>query len=247
MSRLSPDAWTQRARAWQLSPTADSLAYGALPPSLGKVPANNGIEQAGRAKLRSHQHLPSRSRRYAPPNRLAGIRTGIILDSRDSPIPPPPPPIESLMLCAIVARQRHESLLDEMEDAVSRGAKLLELRLDFLRHEPRLGEILKRRKSTTHRHLPAKRRWGDLEWVGGEKAATDPGGNHARVRLCRPGEDIAGSIPRFGPPSELSVITTCRGCPTWGRPGNGFPSSTRMSLRSRAWGVRRRTVSNSCG
>ena len=49
------------------------------------------------------------------------------------------------MLCAILARQRHESLIAEMAEAAAQGAKILELRLDYLANEPRLKEILAHR------------------------------------------------------------------------------------------------------
>lgn len=101
-------------------------------------------------------------------------------------------------LCAIVARQRHESLLAEMDEAFERGARLLELRLDFLRSEPRIKEIL------AHRRCPViatlRRREDGGKWAGSEER---------RVQLLRVAiaegvdyvdleEDVAGQIARFG-------------------------------------------------
>jgi 3-dehydroquinate dehydratase/shikimate dehydrogenase len=102
------------------------------------------------------------------------------------------------MLCTILARQRHEALYEEMDEAVSRGAKLLELRLDFLRHEPRLGEILRRRKVPLIATFRRKEDGGI--WSGTEekrqqlqRAAVALGFDYVDLE-----EDVAESIPRFG-------------------------------------------------
>jgi 3-dehydroquinate dehydratase/shikimate dehydrogenase len=107
------------------------------------------------------------------------------------------------MLCAIVARQRHETLLEEMDEAVARGAKLLELRLDFLRHEPRLGEILKRRKAPVVATIRRKEDGGI--WNGSEekrkqllRAAVALGFDYVDLEA-----NVANEIPRFGTTKRL--------------------------------------------
>ncbi|MBY0586451.1 shikimate dehydrogenase [bacterium] len=107
------------------------------------------------------------------------------------------------MLCAIIARQRHETLLEEMDEAVARGAKLLELRLDFLRHEPRLGEILKRKKVPVIATLRRKEDGGI--WNGTEekrqqllRAAVALGFDYVDLEA-----DVAAEIPRFGPTKRI--------------------------------------------
>lgn len=102
------------------------------------------------------------------------------------------------MLCAIVARQRHESLIDEMAAAASRGAGILELRLDYLGSEPRLKEILSHRKRPM---IATLRRASDGgAWKGPEerriqllKAAVVEGFDYVDIE-----DDIADQVPRFG-------------------------------------------------
>ncbi|MBX9652665.1 shikimate dehydrogenase [bacterium] len=102
------------------------------------------------------------------------------------------------MLCAIVARQRHESLLAEMKTAVKRGAQLLELRLDFLKSEPRFGMILAKRKCPLIATIRRREEGG--KWAGSEerrlqllRAAIAEGFDYVDLE-----DDVAGQIPRFG-------------------------------------------------
>ena len=102
------------------------------------------------------------------------------------------------MLCAIVARQRHETLLAEMETAVKRGAKLLELRLDFLKSEPRFGSILRKRRCPLIATIRRREEGG--KWSGSEerrlqllRAAIAEGFDYVDLE-----DDIAGQVARFG-------------------------------------------------
>jgi len=46
------------------------------------------------------------------------------------------------MICVVIARTRHKMMLAEMQEAVRRGAQLLELRLDFLAKPPDFKRLL---------------------------------------------------------------------------------------------------------
>jgi 3-dehydroquinate dehydratase/shikimate dehydrogenase len=102
------------------------------------------------------------------------------------------------MLCAILARQRHESLIAEMAEAAAQGAKILELRLDYLANEPRLKEIL------AHRPCPLiatiRRASDGGKWTASEarriqllKAAVVEGFDYVDLE-----DDVCDQVPRFG-------------------------------------------------
>jgi 3-dehydroquinate dehydratase/shikimate dehydrogenase len=46
------------------------------------------------------------------------------------------------MICVVIGRSRHKMILAEMQEAVKRGAQLIELRLDFLARTPDLKRLL---------------------------------------------------------------------------------------------------------
>jgi 3-dehydroquinate dehydratase / shikimate dehydrogenase len=102
------------------------------------------------------------------------------------------------MICVILGRGRHSSMVDEWHKAVDAGVHLVELRADCLRREPELKRLLADRPSP---HVFTVRRGADGGlWRGPEEK---------RIRVLREAiamgvdyvdleMDIAASIPRFG-------------------------------------------------
>lgn len=102
------------------------------------------------------------------------------------------------MICVILGRGRHTSLVEEWKEAADAGAELAELRVDCLRRDPDLKRLL------TERHTPLvftirRAAEGGL-WRGNEEK---------RIRILREAiaagveyvdleMDIAAQIPRFG-------------------------------------------------
>lgn len=102
------------------------------------------------------------------------------------------------MLCAILARQRHESLLAEMTEAAAKRVRLVELRLDYLTSEPRLREILAHKKCPVIATFRRAQDGGN--WKGSEekriqllKAAVAEGFDYVDIE-----DDVAERVPRFG-------------------------------------------------
>ncbi len=102
------------------------------------------------------------------------------------------------MICVILGRGRHTSLIEEWKEAADAGAQLVELRADCLRRDPDLKRILANR--FTPCVFTVRRSADGGLWRAGEEK---------RVRLIREAivagvdfvdleMDIAGQIPRFG-------------------------------------------------
>lgn len=108
-------------------------------------------------------------------------------------------------ICAIIARQRHEALFEEMDQAADRGAKLLEIRLDYLRNEPQLSEIIERRRCPLIATI--RRREDGGKWPGSEehRVAVLKGAILAGFDYVDLEDDIAGSVARFG--STLRIVS----------------------------------------
>ncbi|MGL5095310.1 MAG: type I 3-dehydroquinate dehydratase, partial [Planctomycetia bacterium] len=115
--------------------------------------------------------------------------------------------------CVIVGRSRHKKMVEEMQAAVDAGARLVELRLDFLQHDPKISEILR------HRRVPlvatVRRKADGGRWAGSEEA---------RLKLLRLliaagfdyvdlEDDVAGSIPRFGATKRIVSMHDFEGMP----------------------------------
>jgi 3-dehydroquinate dehydratase/shikimate dehydrogenase len=116
-------------------------------------------------------------------------------------------------IAAIIARQRHESLIDEMHHAVDRGAKLLEIRLDYVKSGPRLSQILSARRVpliATVRRREDGGKWADTEERRLQllRAAIAEGFDYVDLE-----DDIAASIPRFGSTRRLISHHDMEGMP----------------------------------
>ena len=102
------------------------------------------------------------------------------------------------MICVILGRGRHTSLLEEWKEAAAAGAKLAELRIDCLRREPDLKRLLGERFSPcvfTIRRAADGGLWrsGEEKRVRFLREAIVAGVDYVDLEM-----DIAGSVPRFG-------------------------------------------------
>jgi 3-dehydroquinate dehydratase / shikimate dehydrogenase len=101
-------------------------------------------------------------------------------------------------VCVVIGRTRHKMMIAEIQEAARRGARLIELRLDFLARAPDLKRLLANKPcpmvATVRRPADGGR------WPGNEEA------RHALLRQAIVGgfdwvdleTDIADSIRRFG-------------------------------------------------
>jgi 3-dehydroquinate dehydratase/shikimate dehydrogenase len=102
------------------------------------------------------------------------------------------------MICVVIGRSRHKMVLAEMQEAVKRGAQMIELRLDFISRTPDLKRLLSGKQCplvATVRRPADGGRWSNTE--------------EARIRLLKEAvlagfdyvdleTDIAGNVRRFG-------------------------------------------------
>jgi 3-dehydroquinate dehydratase/shikimate dehydrogenase len=102
------------------------------------------------------------------------------------------------MICVSIARSQHQAMIETHRTLVSQGAKLVELRLDYLGASPDLRRLLADRPSPVVICCRRKRDGG--RWAGTEeerqtllRAAIADGVEYVDLE-----EDIAAQIPRFG-------------------------------------------------
>ncbi len=107
------------------------------------------------------------------------------------------------MICVSIARSQHQAVIDTHRELVAEGAKLVELRLDYLGTAPDLKRLLAGRPSPVIVCCRRKRDGG--RWAGSEeerlmllRAAIADGVDYVDLE-----EDIAGQIPRFGPTKRI--------------------------------------------
>lgn len=102
------------------------------------------------------------------------------------------------MICVSIARTRHRMMIAEHQALAERGAKLVELRIDWLSREPDIARLLKDRP--TPAIITCRRANDGGKWRGTEET---------RMRLLRTAiisgadyvdleDDIASSVPRYG-------------------------------------------------
>src|SRR5205085_963164 len=117
------------------------------------------------------------------------------------------------VICAVIGRTRHKMMQIEIQEAAKRGARLIELRLDFLAKAPDFKRLLKDRPCPL---VATFRRPAD----GGRFR----GSEEERRMLLRQAivagfdwvdleADIAGSIPRFGKVKRIASHHDMRGVP----------------------------------
>jgi 3-dehydroquinate dehydratase/shikimate dehydrogenase len=116
-------------------------------------------------------------------------------------------------LCGVIARKRHEKVLQEMADADRIGLNLLEIRLDFLNREPRFKEILSKRRCPLIATMRRKKDGGLFS--GSEekrrallRAAVAEGFDYVDIE-----SDIALSVPRYGDAKRIVSFHDFHGVP----------------------------------
>src|SRR5436190_19229434 len=102
------------------------------------------------------------------------------------------------MICVAIARTRHRMVLAEHQAMSQRGAKLVELRVDWLSRAPDVARLLKDRPTPTI--VTCRRREDGGKWTGTEderrtvlRTAIISGADYVDLEM-----DIAKSIPRYG-------------------------------------------------
>lgn len=102
------------------------------------------------------------------------------------------------MICVSIARTRHKMVLAEHQALAQRGAKLIELRVDWLSRAPDVPRLLKDRPTPVV--VTCRRREDGGKWTGTEderrtvlRTAIISGADYVDLE-----DDIAKSIPRYG-------------------------------------------------
>src|SRR5262249_26085419 len=134
--------------------------------------------------------LPDGAAEYDDPNRLASARR--VRGNRDMTGSP------SERICVVVGRTRHKMVQAEIKEAVKRGARLIELRLDFLAKAPDFKRLLADKSCqlmATVRRPAAGGRWGGTEKDGQTLLRQAIVGGFDWVDLET---DVADTIRRFG-------------------------------------------------
>jgi 3-dehydroquinate dehydratase/shikimate dehydrogenase len=118
------------------------------------------------------------------------------------------------MLCVTVARTRHKHTIQEHLDVAAQGAKLVELRLDYIARSVELARVLKNRPTAVV--VTCRRKEDGGRW---EKSEED------RLMLLRQSiamgveyidleEDTAAKIPRYGKTKRIISYHNFEGVPT---------------------------------
>ncbi len=105
------------------------------------------------------------------------------------------------MICVAIGRSRHKHILAEHRHLVEQGAKLVELRLDYVTSKINIRRLLAEQSDLDCQIIITCRRLEDGgKWTGSEEArqlvlreAIAEGVDYVDIE-----EDIAGQIPRFG-------------------------------------------------
>ena len=102
------------------------------------------------------------------------------------------------MICVSIGRTRHKMITLEHRALADRGAKLVELRLDWLSRLPDLGRLIDNRPTPVI--ITCRRREDGGRWRGNEdqrmtilRSAIVAGVDYVDIE-----EDIAKSVPRYG-------------------------------------------------
>jgi 3-dehydroquinate dehydratase/shikimate dehydrogenase len=116
-------------------------------------------------------------------------------------------------VCIVIARTRHRMVAMEIQQAARAGAKLLEIRLDFISRAPDLRRLLENKPCPIIATI--RRREDGGRWTGSEDA------RKTLLRQCIVGgfdwidleTDVADEIPRFGPTKRIVSYHNIEGVP----------------------------------
>ncbi len=117
------------------------------------------------------------------------------------------------MICVSIARGRHRHMIAEHRHLVEQGAKLVELRLDYINGEVNLKRLLVDRPSPVVATCRRERDGG--KWPGSEeqrlmllRSAIAEGADYVDLE-----DDIAGQIPRYGKTKRIISLHDYRKTP----------------------------------
>jgi 3-dehydroquinate dehydratase/shikimate dehydrogenase len=117
------------------------------------------------------------------------------------------------MICVAIGRGRHRHMISEHRHLVEQGARLVELRLDYLNREVNLKRLLADRACPVI--ITCRRREDGGKWAGSEEArlmllrtAIAEGADYVDLE-----EDIAGKIPRYGKTKRIVSLHDFRQTP----------------------------------
>ena len=142
------------------------------------------------------------------------LATGDWLDRGDPSLSPVIwSPESSTMICVSIGRSRHKHMLAEHKHLCEQGAKLVELRLDYISSRVNIQRLVKDRPCPTI--ITVRREQDGGKFTGDEDA---------RLRMLREAialgvdyvdleEDIAGDIPRFGKTKRIVSYHSFRNTP----------------------------------
>ena len=111
------------------------------------------------------------------------------------------PPIDRV--CVIIGRTRHKMMIVELEEAAKRGAKFVELRLDFLARAIDFKRLIPLKKCPLVATLRRKEDGGRLGGTEQERKMVLRQAIVAGFDWVDLEEDIAKEIPRFGPVKRI--------------------------------------------
>ena len=122
-------------------------------------------------------------------------------------------PFQTPVACAVIGRTRHKMMQAEIEEAAKQGAKLIELRLDFLSKLPDFKKLLESRPCPL---IATFRRPSD----GGQWRASE----EQRMMLIRQAivagfdfidleSDVIAKVPRFGSVKRIVSYHNIQGVP----------------------------------
>ena len=108
--------------------------------------------------------------------------------------------LSTTMLCVSIGRSRHKHMMAEHRHLVEQGAKMVELRLDYVAGRVNMGRLLADRPAGCQVIITARRKEDGGKWSGSEESrqlllreAIAEGVDYVDLE-----EDIAALIPRFG-------------------------------------------------
>ncbi|MFL5340845.1 MAG: shikimate dehydrogenase [Gemmataceae bacterium] len=116
-------------------------------------------------------------------------------------------------VCVVIGRTRHRMVAAELQEAAKLGARMLEIRLDYIAHAPDFRRLIDKKPCPVVATI--RRREDGGRWSGTEEA------RQMLLRQCVVGgfdwvdleTDVADHIPRFGPVKRIVSYHNLEGIP----------------------------------